>query len=154
MSQLVATAHEKIPRDENGNILYDSGTLRIPKFNVTTTKKDLAVTLEKMGVGDLFSSEKADFSNMLRDNSPGQVYVSNVVQKTKIEVAEEGLHASSATAVVMATRAGHEAVINNPFAFLVRHEDTGATLLYGKVYNPLSSWKFWWLNEKYLLLKK
>ena len=139
MSELVANAHENIPREKDGSIMFNSGTLRIPKFNITTTKKDLSATLQDMGLGDLFSSQKADFSNMLRDNSPGQVYVSNVVQKTKIEIAEKGLRASSATAVVLTTRSSSEAVINRPFAFLIRHEETGATLLYGKVYNPLSS---------------
>ncbi|RXN21590.1 plasminogen activator inhibitor 1 [Labeo rohita] len=107
--------------------------LAIPRFSMDT-ETDLKSTLSKMGLGDLFSQNKADFSRITTEEP---LCVSKVLQKVKLEVNEEGTKGSSATAAIIYSRmAVEEITLDRPFYFLVQHKPTGALLFSGQVNQP------------------
>ncbi|TRY58264.1 hypothetical protein DNTS_031033, partial [Danionella cerebrum] len=107
--------------------------LAIPRFSMDT-EIDLKSTLSKMGLGDIFSQSKADFS---RITSEEPLCVSKVLQRVKLEVNEEGTRASSATAAIIYSRmALEEITLDRPFFFLIQHKSTGAVLFSGQVNEP------------------
>lgn len=70
----------------------------LPKFKLEY-KNELSAALKAMGVVNAFSPDKADFSGLCEDGE--SVYVSQVLHKTYIEVAEQGTRAGAVTAVEM-----------------------------------------------------
>lgn len=107
--------------------------LAIPRFSMDT-EIDLKSTLTKMGLGDLFSQSKADFSRITTEEP---LCISKVLQRVKIEVNEEGTKGSSATAAVIYARmAVEEITLDRPFYFLIQHKPTGAMLFMGQVNQP------------------
>ncbi|KAI2662744.1 Plasminogen activator inhibitor 1 [Labeo rohita] len=105
----------------------------VPLFSMDT-ETDLKSTLSKMGLGDLFSQNKADFSRITTEEP---LCVSKVLQKVKLEVNEEGTKGSSATAAIIYSRmAVEEITLDRPFYFLVQHKPTGALLFSGQVNQP------------------
>ncbi|XP_056604433.1 plasminogen activator inhibitor 1 [Triplophysa dalaica] len=107
--------------------------LAIPRFSMDT-EMDLKSTLIKMGLGDIFSQSKADFSRITTEEP---LCVSKVLQRVKLEVNEEGTKGSSATAAVIYSRmAIEEITLDRPFYFLIQHKPTGALLFMGQVNQP------------------
>ena len=71
--------------------------INLPKFK-QENDYDLAQTLAEMGMPSAFSPGSADFSGI---TGMDDIYISNIIHKTFIEVAEEGTEAAAATAVIM-----------------------------------------------------
>ncbi len=99
----------------------------------------LKEVLEKMEMVKAFDKQKADFSNISDDD----LYISNVIHKSFIDVNETGTEAAAVTAVVFTTTsAGWEEEkkiyfnVNKPFVFAITEKDTGAILFIGEVQNP------------------
>lgn len=106
--------------------------LLIPKFTADA-EVDLEASLIALGVRDMFSQEKADFSHM----SSEPVYVSKALQKAKVVVNEDGTKASAATtAILMARSSPPWVTVDRPFLFLIRHKPTGTILFMGQIYQP------------------
>lgn len=72
----------------------------LPKFE-TAYDTELSNVLKAMGMELPFDAEGADFSG-LGTSTAGNVYISRVIHKTFISVAEEGTRAGAATVVEMA----------------------------------------------------
>ncbi|HEY8499736.1 MAG TPA: serpin family protein [Clostridia bacterium] len=94
----------------------------MPKFAFEYSK-ELSEALKELGIKDAFDSELADFSSLGHSND-GNIFISRVIHKTKIEVDERGTKAGAVTAVVMAegTAAPAEPKIvklNRPFFFMI-----------------------------------
>ncbi|XP_051505529.1 plasminogen activator inhibitor 1-like [Myxocyprinus asiaticus] len=107
--------------------------LAIPRFSVDSNI-DLKSTLSKMGLGDIFSQSKADFSRITTEEP---LCVSKILHRVKIEVNEEGTKGSSATAAVIYSRMAVEQItLDRPFYFLIQHKPTGALLFTGQVNQP------------------
>ncbi|XP_068130183.1 plasminogen activator inhibitor 1 [Hyperolius riggenbachi] len=107
--------------------------LVLPKFSLVS-EVDLKAPFQRLGIEDMFSEEKADFSRL---SSERPTYVSEAFQKIKIEVTESGTTASAATAAVLLARmAPLEVIVDHPFLFLIRHNPTGALLFMGQVMEP------------------
>ena len=107
----------------------------LPKFKFET-QYELKELLSDMGMVDAFALPPADFSGM---SGQKDLYITKVIHKAIIEVNEEGSEAAAATAVVMGVKAVlHKPVFkaDQPFLFLIRHNDTGAILFMGRVNNP------------------
>jgi serpin B len=113
--------------------------LALPKFKIeySTELKD---TLAAMGMGDAFH-QGADFSNLIRP--PAIAWISRVLQKTYMDVNEEGTEAAAVTAVVMAA---HRAVarrepvvefrVDRPFVLALVDEPTNEILFLGSIVKP------------------
>ncbi len=108
----------------------------MPRLNFES-KFDLNNVLEAAGMSDLFDADKADLSGI----SDSTLMVTNVMQKTKLELDEYGTKAAAVTAIDMGG-GGDEAEIvekdvflNRPFAFLIYDSFQDQIVFMGKVTN-------------------
>jgi len=112
--------------------------LFIPKFKVEyEPQPNLNNILIKLGMGKAFTGF-ADFSGI----SDVGLSISQVRQKTYIEVDEKGTEAAAVTVVQMdGTSVPSTPVFfaNRPFLFVIQENTTGTTLFMGKIGNPKSS---------------
>jgi serpin B len=113
----------------------DELDLRLPRFTVdfSATLKD---ALTHMGMGLAFQPG-ADFAPM----GPPNLYIGDVLHKTRLEVDEEGTVAGAATGVgVLSAKPPkihkRTLVFDRPFAVLLCDSRTGAVLFAGVVYDP------------------
>ncbi|XP_023685072.1 plasminogen activator inhibitor 1-like [Paramormyrops kingsleyae] len=107
--------------------------LTMPRF-IIESELDLKASLSSEGLGNLFCQKNADFS---RITTVEKLYVSNVLQRVKVEVNEEGTEGSSATAAILFARmAVEEITLDRAFLFLIQHMPTGAVLFMGEVNRP------------------
>ncbi len=108
----------------------------LPKFKFEF-KKQLKDVLTAMGMGIAFSETDADFSGV---SDELYLYITSVLQKTFIEVNEEGTEAAAVTSVTFGTTSvGPDPWFkaDHPFLFVIYEQETNAILFMGKVVNPL-----------------
>ncbi|XP_001371327.2 plasminogen activator inhibitor 1 [Monodelphis domestica] len=116
-----------------GNMTKAPRLLILPKFSLES-EADLKRPLENLGMKDMFRPGQADFSRL---SDKEMLYVSQALQKVKIEVNESGTVASSTTAIVVSARmAPQEIIVDRPFLFVVRHNPTETILFMGQVMEP------------------
>ncbi|WP_313129874.1 serpin family protein [Anaerocolumna sp.] len=94
----------------------------MPKF-AFEYNKELSEILKKLGIRDAFDGDIADFSS-LGQSSAGNIFISRVIHKTKIEVDEKGTKAGAVTAVEMKTESARLTEpkmvnLNRPFFFMI-----------------------------------
>ena len=114
---------------------YDEVDCKMPKLNFETSTV-LNDMLSSLGLGNLFSSN-ADFSGIADQN----VNVDTILQKTKLELDENGTKAAAVTAVTMECMSAaveNEPIIKTveltrPFAFLIYDRSNDEILFIGKV---------------------
>ena len=114
---------------------YDEVDCKMPKLNFETSTV-LNDMLSSMGLDNLFSSN-SDFSGIADQN----VNVDTILQKTKLELDENGTKAAAVTAVTMecmSAPAENEPIIKTveltrPFAFLIYDRNNDEILFIGKV---------------------
>ena len=114
---------------------YDEVQCKMPKleFKTTTVLNDM---LSDLGLDDIFSSD-ADFSGIADKN----VNVDTILQKTKLELDENGTKAAAVTAVIMECMSAAEedepiiktVELTRPFAFLIYDSSNDEILFVGKV---------------------
>ncbi|XP_040902968.1 glia-derived nexin [Toxotes jaculatrix] len=106
--------------------------LALPKFTAEA-EVDLEAPLTALGMTDMFSEDKADFSYL----SSEPLHVSKALQKAKIVVNEDGTKAAAATTAILLTRSSPPWVtVDRPFLFLIRHNPTGTVLFMGQINEP------------------
>ncbi|XP_060690198.1 glia-derived nexin [Hemiscyllium ocellatum] len=109
--------------------------IALPKFTAEA-EIDLERPLSALGITDMFDRTKANFGKICRS---GELYVSQVLQKAKIEVNEDGTKASAATAAVMMVKSLRiipSFVVNRPFIYIIWHNPSGTVLFIGQVSRP------------------
>ncbi|ASJ03409.1 hypothetical protein A3L09_09130 [Thermococcus profundus] len=124
--------------DALGSMKPENVSVSIPKFEMSTEYK-LKETLRRMGMVDAFT-EGADFSGM----SDERLFISDVIHKAYIKVAENGTEAAAATAVIgyasapVITREPKfiEFRADHPFAFIIVDKETKEILFMGRLVNP------------------
>lgn len=95
----------------------------MPKFDMAYSV-EMSGLLKTMGMTDAFSSETADFSG-LGTSTMGNIYISRVLHKTAITVAEQGTRAGAATAVEMRAYGAYqvpehkEVTLDRPFVYML-----------------------------------
>jgi serpin B len=112
--------------------------LNMPRFQIETGQ-DLVALLQSLGMDAAFVSGQADFSGM---DGTHNLYISDVLHKAFINVAEKGTEAAAATAVVASAGAalmGLNVYIDCPFLYFLRDQPTGAILFMGRVVDPSQS---------------
>ena len=118
---------------------YENVQVTIPKMDLETdfSSKQLVNFLKEYGVELAFDSELADFSGMIDHD----VYVSDIIQKTRIKLDEEGVEAAAVTAIMMADGAAFEPAppkeftADRPFSFYIytTANDTTAVMFAGQI---------------------
>ena len=114
---------------------YDEVDCKMPKLNFETSTV-LNDMLSSLGLDNIFSSN-ADFSGIADQN----VHVDTILQKTKLELDENGTKAAAVTAVTMECMSAaveNEPIIKTveltrPFAFLIYDRNNDEILFIGKV---------------------
>ncbi|XP_010153921.1 PREDICTED: leukocyte elastase inhibitor-like [Eurypyga helias] len=108
--------------------------VRLPKFKLEESY-DLKSDLAALGLLDVFDSGKADLSGM---SGARDLFLSQVVHKTFVEVNEEGTEAAAATAGIAMLCMVMEENFNadHPFLFFIRHNPTQSILFFGRYASP------------------
>lgn len=133
----------KIDSYTDGKVTSLEGT--IPVFNFEY-ELNLLEDLKKMGISDVFDSNKADLSKLTSNKG---TYIDTAVHKANIEFSNIGIKAAAATAM-----GGYGAAdctfdyiydvpvekidltFDKPFMFLIRDKETGEIWFTGTVYEP------------------
>lgn len=110
----------------------DNVHVSMPKFTFET-EYDLNDTLMAMGMQTAFDSSAADFSGM---DGTTNLFLSDVLQKTYIDVNEEGTIAAAASASGVTQGIDPYFSANHPFIFIIQERETGNIIFMGRVINP------------------
>ena len=124
-----------------GEFVRKKVKLSLPRFKIESNF-DLIPELKARGVQNLFSRQLADLSGI---SSEKPLFISSVIQRAVIEVDEVGTVAAAAT--MMGFAAGGmlqkppelekiELRFNRPFAYFLRHHESGRILFMGRVNRP------------------
>ena len=121
-------------REQSGNYMLH---VEIPRFDVSSDL-DLIAALRALGVTDVFSTEKADFSQILTENL--EAAVSEVKHAARVKIDEEGCEAAAYTVIMldkamMIQQDRADFILDRPFLFSVRSY-SGAILFTGIVNEP------------------
>ena len=113
------------------------GELILPRFKVEY-EKELSDALEAMGMEPAF---KGGLDDIFTDNAAGPTFISKVLQKTYIDVNEEGTEAAAVTSVEVEMASAPDTepfamTVDRPFFFTIRDNQTGALLFMGSITNP------------------
>jgi serine protease inhibitor len=107
--------------------------LTLPRFRLEY-KRELGNDLSAMGMRIAFDPDRADFSRMLSGSIVGNLFLTKVIQKTFVDVNEEGTAAAAATSVgIGVTSAPATIQFDRPFLFAIRERLSGTILFLGQV---------------------
>lgn len=112
----------------------------MPKFRFDFDK-NLKPTLQALGIHDIFTND-ASLPGLARGAAVAEVLrVSNVFQKSGIDVNEKGTEAYASTVVEIDNKFGGTPIIeefnvNQPFIFFIEEEAAGNIIFAGKVLEP------------------
>ena len=106
----------------------------MPKFQ-TEFDVEMSEVLKNMGMTDAFDDEKADFSGM-GTYAGEDLFISRVLHKTFISVAEQGTRAGAATVIEAAAEAAmpeeiKEVILNRPFLYMIIDTETRTPVFMG-----------------------
>jgi serpin B len=113
------------------------GTLALPRFKLDYDVL-LNEPLQALGMRQAFNFHSADFSAMAEE----PLFVSEVKQKSFVEVNEEGTEAAAVTTVTMRATAvfrpekPFEMIVDRPFLFVIGDDSTKSVLFMGVVHDP------------------
>jgi serpin B len=114
--------------------------LEFPKFQMEA-HLGLAGCLRELGLEVAFDADQADFSRITSD--PEGLVLSEVIHQARIRVDEKGTEAVAATAIEWLSAGIEEDpvepirfVVDRPFLFLIRDQETGTILFLGRLLNP------------------
>ena len=118
---------------------WKDGKVSLPKFELEY-EVNLNETLYDLGMETAFSN--ADLSKMFEESN--DLFISEVKQKSFVNVSEEGTEAAAVTSVAVAETSApahveppFEFIVNRPFFFTVTDEETGVILFMGSIEKPL-----------------
>lgn len=123
------------------NYNHDELYYKMPTLNFETSN-ELSNIFKAMGMGALFE-EGAGFDKIADE----KLYISSIIQKTKLELDQYGTKAAAVTAIMMDSEGcampDEEPVIryvylDRPFAFLIYDQDNNEILFMGKVVTALN----------------
>ena len=109
----------------------------IPEFE-TEFDVQMGEILEEMGMTDAFDGKRADFSG-LGSSPEGNLFISRVLHKTFISVAEQGTRAGAATVVEMAPEAApptepeeiKRVILDRPFLYMIVDTSSNTPIFMG-----------------------
>jgi serpin B len=112
----------------------DEVIVKLPKFDIETSfsENEFIAFLQSRGAGLAFTQD-ADFSVMCPDTS---WLISDIIQKTRIKIDEDGLEAAAATAIMMTECAlveeskPREFIADQPFKFYICDGENDSEILF------------------------
>ncbi len=111
--------------------------VKIPKFSAEYSAL-LNDSLQKLGMKDAFDVGKADFTG-LGNSADGNIFISRVIHKTKIDVDEKGTKAGAVTAVEMGCGSApmieepKKVFLDRPFFYMLVDTDQNLPLFMGSL---------------------
>ena len=120
-----------------GRFSVRDGTLELPKFKLEN-KYELTGELKAMGMPRAFGPE-ADFGGI---STGERLYISQALQKTFVEVNEEGTEAAAVSGVSVrpmiarVPSAPLTMIVDRPFYMAIRENHTGTILFHGAIEDP------------------
>jgi serine protease inhibitor len=121
----------------NSEFQQQEGTIMLPKFQLEYEVL-LNEPLKKLGMTTAFE-EGANFSKMIKEDDA--LWISQVKQKTFIDVNEEGTEAAAVTSLEMvqesAPAKSFHMEVNRPFFIAITDEETGTILFMGSIFDPI-----------------
>lgn len=133
---------EKLTNEEweewKSEFQQQEGTIMLPKFQLEY-EATLNESLEALGMITAFDEDQANFEKMIEEDDP--LWISEVKQKTFIDVNEEGTEAAGATSIEMETTSApidepFEMVVDRPFFIAITDNETETILFMGSIFNP------------------
>jgi serpin B len=115
--------------------------LALPRFKAEH-RADLVPAFREAGMEQAFDWRKADFSGMTgMPPQDGGVFISGIVHRAVLEVAEESTEAAAVTAIEIASLAApirqpEPFRVDRPFLFYLVDDGTGAILFQGRIVDP------------------
>lgn len=110
----------------------------IPEFK-TDSSVSLKETLQDMGVTDLFDPERADL-HKLAVSKAGNIWITNALQRTVLEVDRHGTKAASITLFSAGDSAApmeeKSVILNRPFLYAVVDDQTNLPVFMGVMMDP------------------
>lgn len=128
---------ERFLKDNYSDFEYTNMELSVPKFKIEYAK-NLKAPLVSMGMKEAFTG-KADFS-YLTMYSKNNLYISDFLHKSYIDINEKETEAAAVTSVIMNTTSVDmcekkiQIKFNKPFTFVVRDDINDEILFMGKYY--------------------
>jgi len=119
--------------------------LEFPRFRLSSGA-DLTTPLSKLGMSIAFDGGRATFGRMLPPEYLREhpSWIAEVLQKTWVEVNEEGTEAAAASGAVVLTGVGIierpppiEFIVDRPFIVAIRDDRTGLLLFLGQITDPV-----------------
>lgn len=112
------------------------GALSLPRFSLTY-ETPLKPMLNEIGIRKVFDPYRSDFSNMVSKEYREDIYISEVLHKTLIEVDEKGTEAAAVTSVEIGVTSlpalDFEMKVDRPFVLILEDEVTETILFLGHV---------------------
>ena len=101
------------------------------------------ILLKTLGMNIAFDARRADFSRMASlETLGGNLYIADVVHKAFVEVNEEGTEAAAVTSVGVEVTSvplpPPQFIVDRPFFFAIRDNETKTLLFMGIVTEPSS----------------
>ena len=108
--------------------------ISFPRFSYEYKITNLIEVLKKMGINDLFT-KKCNLSKISDD-----LYVSNAIQKTFIDLNEKGTKASASTGIIIdkytTVEENHELIFNKQFIYIIKEKNKENIWFIGFVNRP------------------
>lgn len=116
--------------------MTDRVKITMPRFKYAF-ETSLKKVLTSMGMEKAFVPDEADFSGI----SDEDLYISDAIHKSYIDVNETGTEAAAVTGLVFATTSMDpdppvSFYVDRPFVYAITEKDTGAILFIGEVNHP------------------
>ena len=125
--------------NENLDIKYS-----IPKYTFDYDFKNFKQSLINIGINDMFDQNLASFNNIKKDDINLNLYISDAIHKSHIELSESGTKASAVTIFLMRFNSipvqKNETInieFNRPFIFIIKEKNSDNIWFYGNVYKPM-----------------
>ncbi|KAK9889243.1 hypothetical protein WA026_004520 [Henosepilachna vigintioctopunctata] len=125
------TILEKL-REAEQQFVDEDVNVYLPKFSISSDL-NLNIALDKLGIKDVFDSQKADLLDMVSQ----YLYISRFVQKAEIVVNEEGTEASAAAgASAIYKQQSPKFMANRPFIYSIVDSQARSVIFNGVYRNP------------------
>ena len=124
-------------RDLERSSITANVDLKIPEFKFDYTVPDCIESLVNMGISEVFNGDLADLSGMAEMKTGENLYVSNILHKTSIDLNRKGTEAAAVTAIFvdkateMPTTEKRELHLDRPFVFVIMDTQTSTPVFIG-----------------------